>query len=226
VTVTLTNGAGVPLSFAPRAWSLWKRAAGRWWRVVAGAPPHATATLAPDATHSWSLSVDNGRVDGPPLPAPDGARSLEVAGLGGGDYALGTVGGLVPPASEGPSLALAGRFALDGPPVEVRQTSTVTSVDRDGSLVRVVARPRSEDRYRRATAVVERAPEAEGRPVVAEQVLQSRVLRDTLPVLRPGVERVELEASTARDPPFGVAEPFAVAFRGETVRVSVAPASR
>ncbi|MEF8773254.1 MAG: hypothetical protein V5A23_03135 [Halobacteriales archaeon] len=141
-----------------------------------------------------------------------GGRSFAFEHLGGGRYAAVAGYG----AETDRSAAL---VEFDAPPVEVTPTDDL-SVDRGDGAVTVTA-DRHGDETDDATLVVERADGADRR-LVAEQVMQRRDLRNTLPFFESGIDRVELRTDDAvarRASGFG-SGPLRFRYAGEAFRIA------
>jgi hypothetical protein len=113
-----------------------------------------------------------------------GGRGFTFDHLGGGRYAAVAGYGIETDRT-------AALVEFDAPAVEVTPTDDLRVEDRDGTVTVVSDRHGDGERAEDATVVVERADGAD-RELIAEQVLQRRGLRNTVPFFESGVERVEL----------------------------------
>lgn len=244
---TLRNDADSRFAFNDYGWSVWKRTGGEWFRVAPQQWPEPLRYLAPEEAHTWTLTVDNSRLDGVPaseasgkssgsersertdgnpLSPAQGRRSVTLVGLGGGTYAF-TIDGWFASENYENGLGFAARFELDGDPVELAPTNDVTA-RRDGDTVVVTADAESGDDSQTAAFVVRRVDGESGeggddgdvRRIIAEQALRDWNLRNTFPFFEDGVETVRLEGRSESAPPFGVAETGEIEYDGERYRIT------
>lgn len=215
----LRNDTDARFAFNDYGWSVWKRVDGEWFRVAPRQWPEPLRYLGPGETHTWTLTVDNSRLDGTPLSPVEGRRSVTLVGLGGGTYAF-TVDGWFESEDYENGVGFAARFELDGDPVELTPTDGVTEATRNGDTV-VVAGADSGSDARTAALVVRRADGESGddaddvRRIITEQALRDRTLRNTLPFFEEGVETVRLEGRASSASPFGVKDGDRIEYEGE-----------
>jgi hypothetical protein len=98
----------------------------------------------------------------------------------------------------------------------------VTAVEHDGEVVTVRANREDRDQSRIAAFELARTddPEGEVRKYVVEKAMRDCRLRNILLYFEPGIERVQLVEPNGTYPPFGVHEPMAIEFDGETYQVT------
>jgi hypothetical protein len=232
---SLTNDTGVRFAFNPYGWSVWKRVDGEWYRLAPAYWPEPLQYLPPGESHTWTVTVDNGRLDGSPLPNVQGTSSLTFAGFGGGTYAFVTDGWFATEDYES-GVGFAARFELDGDPVELTPTNEVTATTREGDTVVVETDVDAGGDGRMAAFVVTRVGDAADatengdeesgddddavRRLVVEQALRDRRLRNTLPLFEDGVETVRLVEPNATTPPFGVGDARRIEYDGVRYRLT------
>lgn len=222
---TLRNDADARFAFNDYGWSVWKRTDGEWFHVEPRYWPEPLRYLDSGEAHTWTLAVDNTRLDGSPLSPVEGRSSVTLVGLGGGTYAF-TVDGWFESEGYENGLGFAARFELDGDAVELAPTNEVTETARDGDTVVVSTDVESGDDARTVAFVVRRADGESGddggdaRRVIAEQALRDRKLRNTLPFFEDGVETVRLEEPNSSVPPFGVRGTERIEYEGERYRIT------
>ena len=247
----LRNGTERPFRFNPYGWGLWKRVDGVWHHVAPAGAPDLSATLRPGAVHAWSMTVDNGSLGSLlPVPEGGRTLSIGGLGGGQyGFTAVGefadsetestrtserptTAGGTTTPSRaatrttsgtdrDEPTIGLAAQVRLDGPALELEPTDLVTGTRQAGDRLRVITAPRTDAEFRKVTAVATRATDPDATDLIVEQALRNRVVRDTIPFFTSGVDRVELEAWTDREPAFGIETTSTVRFGGETYQITV-----
>lgn len=222
---TLRNDSDARFAFNDYGWSVWKRTDGEWFHVEPRYWPEPLRYLGSGETHTWTLTVDNTRLDGDPLSRVEGRRSVTLVGLGGGTYAF-TADGWFESEDYENGVGFAARFELDGDAVELAPTNEVTETTRDGDTVVVTTDVEAGDDARTAAFVVRRAGGAGGddadgvRRIIAEQALRDRKLRNTLPFFEDGVEAVRLEEPNSVVSPFGVGEAERIEYEGEQYRIT------
>lgn len=221
LSFTLRNVSSRRFTMNPWEWHVHKYVEGTWFHVAPRSWNVPAMELAPGDAHTWTLAVDNTRLDGSPLPVPRGTREIEIAGLGGGHYAFSTDGWFEDDDHDHQT-GVAALFELDGPSIDLRPTDEVTAVERDGAFVTVRADREDRDKSRVAAFELARTDDPDGtvRAFVVEKAMHDRRLRNTLPYFEPGVERVRLVEPDGTYPPFGVHEPTAIEFEGETYQVT------
>ncbi|UPW01984.1 hypothetical protein M0R88_07780 [Halorussus gelatinilyticus] len=196
----------------PLEWHLYELSDGEWYRVAPEMTPLPATHLYPGNTRTDALRVFYGE----PVPCEDGH---DVGHLGGGRYAF-TVG-----MDDGVTHAVA--FDLLGDPVAVTPSDAIVSVERDGdSLTATSARGDPDEEWSRPAtytlARVDTPPaDAEPRRLIAEQVLRRDRLRDAIGLLREhDAEAVTIREYDSGQPPFGVDEPYFVAYDGDAYRIA------
>lgn len=208
---SLTNDTGVRFAFNPYGWSVWKRVDGDWYRLAPVYWPEPLQYLPPGESHTWSVTVDNGRLDGSPLPNVQGTSSLTFAGFGGGTYAF-VIDGWFATEDYESGVGFAARFELDGDPVELAPTNEVTATAREGDTVVVEAQFKTDSAPKGDAFVVDRVDgetvdgEADVRRVIPEQAIRDQRLRNTLPFFEDGVETVRLVPTDSSWPIFGAGD--------------------
>lgn len=118
----------------------------------------------------------------------------------------------------------AARFDLEGPDLSLEPSAAVTSVERDGEVVRLGTDAEAQGDARLATYVLSRASDGEAvHTMVTEQAYRQWPLRDALAHAEAGVTEVRLRAATGAHPPFGVHndDPPAFVYDGTPWRVTV-----
>lgn len=202
-------------------WHVHKYVDGRWFHIAPRFWHVPAMDVASGESHTWTLTVDNTKLDGSPLPTARGTKAVDLAGLGGGQYAFGTTGWFEDGDHEYQT-GVAALFELDGPGIELRPTDEVTAVKADGETVTVRAEREDLDQSRIAAFELTRTDDPEGqvREYIVEMAMRNRRLRNTLPFFESGVERVRLVEPNSTYPPFGVNEPRAIAYGGETYQIT------
>ncbi|PSQ19407.1 hypothetical protein BRD00_01925 [Halobacteriales archaeon QS_8_69_26] len=186
--------------------------------------------LRPGGSHTWRITVDNTDLRDAEKVSGNvgGTTDVTVPALGGGTYAFAADGWFEGDGSTTSSVpeherqtAVAARFTVEGPALELSLSDWVTDTARDGDTVTVTPGDRPErESSRPATYVLRRDPDVEDpRTLVTEQVIREWPLRDALAALEPGVETVRVETTTGAYPAFGIHEPVAVEYEGETFGV-------
>lgn len=203
------------------AWRIWKFVDGSWFHVAPRFWNVPLMMVEPGQKHTWTLTVDNTRLDGSPLPTARGTGSIDIAGLGGGQYAFGTTGEF-PGDDNDHQTGVAALFELVGPKTELRPTDEVTEVEQDGHVLTVHAEREDLDQSRIAAFELTRTddPEGEVREYIVEMAMRDRRLRNTLPYFEQGIDQVRLVEPDSTYPPFGVNEPWAIRYEGETYQVT------
>ena len=222
LSFTLRNVSSREFTTNFYSWHVWKHVDRAWFHIAPRSWNVPAMMLGPGESHTWTLSVDNTRLDGSPLPVASGTREIDLAGLGGGQYAFGT-NGTFPDEDYEHQTGIAALFELDGPPIDLRPTGEVTNVERDGEVVTVRAERPDLDQSRITAFELARTddPEGEVRERIVEQVVRDRRLRNTLPYFESGIERVRLVEPNGTFPSLSVLEPTAITFEGETYQVTI-----
>jgi hypothetical protein len=184
-TFTAVNHTGETLGCG--FWRLFKLVDGAFYDLSPPARTGACRQLSPGERESYRVVAFSGE----PVAGDGDPRERHVGHLGGGVYAAlsgygtdgRTTGALV---------------ELDGPPVEIRPSDDVTA-ERDGATVTVRDARRGDAEAEPATATLTRVDADAARTLIPEQVGQpwNRALRNTLPFLGDGVDRVVLRTSVA-----------------------------
>jgi len=211
-------------------WTLSKRTPEGWFRIAPQFYPEPLHSLPAGHTHEWTLSVDN--AEEPTGGAPAEA-DIDVAGLGGGEYAF-TVGGWFPVGGDETLRVAAGaRFDLDGDPIELTPSGDLDT-SREGSTVTVTSPRDPSDDEPLSVLDVERVGEAGVPPErqihshITEQLLRPQMgvmgdpnpLRNAIPFFDDGVETVRYEAPSGVTPPFGLDDARFVDYDGEVYEVT------
>ncbi|WP_439026798.1 hypothetical protein [Haloarchaeobius sp. DT45] len=197
----LVNHTTEPVTGYRKNWQLYKRHGDGWKSLRTGAVRPSEAPLDPGQVESWSLLATNGE-------ALDAPGSLSMGHLGGGTYAFGVMY-----AAEGLFDYAAALVEVDAPPVTVEAEQGV-SVQQDGETVEVTA-PGHDGTSNLEATVLEPASSAET-TLVAEQVMQSEHLRNTIPFLtRPNVSAVRYRTPNRHWLTAG-GEPFRFTFDGQS----------
>jgi len=198
-------------------WRVLKYTDRGWVRVAPGMVPQPLHALPAGERHQWELTVDNTddqRVDS---YRTSQESTNVVEGLGGGHYAFVVDGHFR--ADYEDAHAFVARFRLDGPPLEIGSTGDLDSVTCADGVVEATATRDVADEP--ATYTLRRltgdAPE-EPRPLLAEQLLTERSLRDAIVLSRAyGADRVRLDDQSNSIPAVSDGPEF-VRFEGETYR--------
>lgn len=199
VSATLVNHATEPLSAS--RWAFFRLDGGRWFRLGPLFRRSALRPLVPGDRLTWRFELAH---DGRP-PAPDTSRSRDgrFGFLGGGVYALAgrraatdrLFGAVL--RVEAPPLAVRptddARVTRDGPRVTVRTAPAGSGGDSAIEVLQLDRLPLGDATATRTTTGDDGADPL--RRLVAEQVMRSRGLRNTLGVVGEGVERVRLRAN-------------------------------
>lgn len=189
---TLANGTDSVYHTNFYDWSLWKRVDGAWWKVLPWVVPEPLHRIAPGASHTWTLRVDNDRYGSDPLADTVAADAeLRVAALGGGEYAF-AVDGWFGSYDEGATVAFAVPFELAGAPLELRPTGDVTGTHRDGDTVVVETAPEADGDGPDALLVRRVEAASDARRLLPEHAVRDPRLRNTLPYFEPDVDAVRL----------------------------------
>jgi hypothetical protein len=184
-------------------WSVYRLRNGSWHELGPLYGDRVARFLPPGGRHRWRFELAH---DGPAGGGASGSGVARLGHLGGGNYAI--VAG-----ETGEELRPAALVRLDAPPLTVRPTGDARAT-RDGDTVRVRSDPPTDDRPpERAVLLVERLPLGGGtatprpsvtptdaadrglRRLIAEQVMRSRGLRNSLAFVESGVEIVRLRTS-------------------------------
>ena len=231
-TLTLANDTDHDYRVNFYGWTLSKRVDDEWYRIAPMATLQPLHTLPADETHEWTLAVDNGKE---PTGGTGAKADIDIAGLGGGEYAF-TVGGWFPAGGgeDGSfSVATGARFELDGDPVELTATGDFET-SRDGSTVTVTSSREPSENEPLSVVTVERVGEAgvpPERPIrerITEQLLRPRMdvmgepnpLRNTVPFFEDDVDTVRYVAPSGVWPPFGLDDAKYVAYDDEVYEVT------
>jgi len=230
-TLTLANDTDHDYHVNFYGWALSKRTPRGWFRIAPLATLTPLHTLPAGETHEWTLVVDNGEEPAGGIAAK---ADIDIAGLGGGEYAF-TVEGCFPVGGgeDDPFPVAAGaRFDLGGDPVELTPTGDLDT-SRDGSTVTVASNREPSEDEPLSVLTVERVGEAgvpPGRQIhyrVTEQLLRPGVLlgepnplRNAIPFFEDGVDTVRYEAPSGSNPPFGVEDTRYVAYEDEVYEIT------
>ncbi|WP_439025920.1 hypothetical protein [Haloarchaeobius sp. DT45] len=218
LSFTLTNDTETTFTTNFYDWGVWKRVDGEWFHVAPRQVPVPATMLEPGQSHTWTVTVDN--ADTSALAFTEGTESVTIGGLGGGEYAF-TTGGWFETTDHEQQTGLTSLFTVDGPPVELEPSRTVTGTARDGDVVTVDRDIETGYNGRRCEYHVTRVESAsDPRRLITEQVLRLRHLRDTLAFFEPGVETVRLVEENAVYPPFGIDEAQYVEYDGQTYEIT------
>lgn len=228
IEFTLRNDGDERFATNFYGWRMDKHVDGEWHRVAPLATPQPLMFVDSGASHFWTVTPDNsGLADGDRIRDESGTESLTLTGVGGGIYAFRARGWVEDARSE-EILALAATFELQGEPLELTPTNAIASVewteDADGDDVLVVRSDRGEDtEYQRSGAYeleVVDEPDADPRPVIAEQVIRDDQLRDAIALARErDAARVRLEGYDGTTPIFGRGSDGLYEYRGTYYRV-------
>lgn len=166
-------------------WTLYKLVDGRFFHLWPDERTATCRTLAPGATKTFRLQAFNGA----PPPRGGVGRGAVRGHLGGGRYAV-VVGYNDANEMSGALVELAGS------PVDVVPTDDVHATRIGSAVFATATRQVTNDRTTAATVTLTRTDDA-ALVKIPEQVLRPRhrVLRNTLPFLRDGVERVVLNTA-------------------------------
>jgi hypothetical protein len=227
-TLTLANDSGYEYRANFYGWTLSKRVDGDWYRVAPQFYPDPLHVLPSGNSHEWTFSVDNSEQ---PTGGASSESDIDIAGLGGGEYAF-TVGGWFRVGEQTVNVAAGTHLTLDGPELELTPAGD-PDVSRDGSTVTVTATREPAENEEPSLLVVERidredVSESEIHDRIAEQLLRPRMstmgdpnpLRNALPFFEDGVETVRYEAPSGVTPPFGLDEPYVVRYDGGIYRAT------
>lgn len=216
-------------------WQLSKRVDGEWFRVAPQFYPEPLHSLPAGDTHEWTLLVDNSEE---PTGGAATEEDIELAGLGGGEYAFAVTGWFPLEDGEGDGsetfdVAVAARFELDGDPIELTPSGDLDTSREDGTVTVTSSHEPNEDEPL-SVLTVERVgeegvpPERQIHERIAEQLLRPGMgvmgdpnpLRNAVPFFEDGVETVRYEAPSGVTPPFGVDEPRFVRYDGEVYEIT------
>ncbi len=225
-TFALENDTEHAFSLNFYDWGLHKRVDDRWYYITPQGIPEPLHTLPAGDTHEWTFAVG----DGDELSSgPASESAIDVAGLGGGEYAFETSGWFDSGDHEH-RVGLGARFRVKGAPLELTAPEGLSGA-RDGDTV-VVTRDGADGKPTEAF-VVARVGEA-GIPFekqihqhVAEQLVRPEpgrsrpLLRDALAFSEDGVETVRLEEAGEFDPPFPRDERYYFEYRGAIYEAAV-----
>ncbi len=207
-------------------WALYRRENERWNLVAPRFVNQPLMELPPGQSHAWDLSLSS-RTPADRGLHTSGTDDVSVRPVGGGTYAF-AIDGWFPEQTATPThehkTMFATRFELEGPDLTLEPSNAVTSVTRDGDVVRVEATGDTNEDARQATYVLSRASEAEAvHELVTEQAYRQWPLRDALAHAEDGVTEVRLRAGTSTHPAFGVHndDPPSFTYDGTPWRVTV-----
>lgn len=225
---TLSNTRDETFNLNPYGWRLDKSVDGTWRIIQPWAVNVPLLPLEPGRRYSWEVTVDNTDL-GRPLEPAEGDETLTFSGLGPGTYAFG-IDGWFESEDHERQTAFISVFELQGDPMELVPTNTVSETKRTGDTVTVVVETAGDrDRYTLVVTRVESAPE-EPRKLPTEQVMLVTPLRNALAHFEDGVRQVRVE--TGGDPEFlfrgddGVSGPWTyVEHGGRVYEVERGPAS-
>lgn len=201
IAFTLTNRRDRPFNANFYRWELRKRVDGEWHGTVpTRASANAESSLAPDSSHTWSVSIRNDALGKPVEPVTADA-SLSLRALGGGTYSFVIVGSYGRRGQSWvenqPIVAYAAPFRLEGDALRLVPTNAVRNVARDGSAVTVTV---GADDPSGAITVTKRPSGVDGgRTYVTESVYGIPSLRNALAQFEDGVDEVTVRT----DDPFG-----------------------
>lgn len=234
-TLTLANDTDHEYRVNFYGWTVSKRVDGEWYRIAPQYHPEPLHVLPSGATHEWTLAVDNGEA---PTGGAAAEQDVDLAGLGGGEYAF-SVSGWFPVNEDGGGgdesfrVAAGARFDLEGDPLELTPVGD-PDTSRDGATVTVTSSEEPSEEAPLSVLTVERVGEAgvpPSRPIrdrIVEQLLRPRMgvmgdpnpLRNALPFFEDGVDTVRYEAPSGVTPPFGLDEPYYLGYDDEVYEVT------
>lgn len=229
-TLTLANDTDYEYRANLYGWTLSKRTAEEWFDIAPQFSPEPLHVLPPGASHEWTFSVDNGEE---PTGGSAAMEDVDLAGLGGGEYAFTVGGWFALEDDETVRVAAGARFNLDGDPVELTPTGELDT-SRDGSTVTVTSPREPSEEEPLSVLVVERVGEAGVPPEqpinerITEQLLRPRMdvmgdpnpLRNTIPFFEEGVETVRYEAPSSVNPPFGLDERYYLGYEDDVYELA------
>lgn len=195
-TVSLVNNRDEAYNANFYNWRILKHVDGQWYSAVARRfSPADESSLAPQESHTWSLSVSNDGLERPVAPVTSDEQ-LPVRALGPGRYAFVVVGSYgrhgQSMTDNQPFIGYAATFTLAGDDLELVPTNRVRSADRDGETVTVTVG--SNDPDRAVTVSRRSSAQASNDALVTEHITETvygnPLLRDVLAQFEPGVERV------------------------------------
>lgn len=233
-TLTLANDTDHEYRTNFYGWTLSKRVDGEWYRIAPQYHPEPMHVLPSGTTHEWTLAVDNSEA---PTGGAAAEEDVDLAGLGGGEYAF-TVSGWFPVTDDDGDdesfyVAAGARFDLEGDPLELTSVGDLDA-SRDGSTVTVTSSEEPTEETPLSVLTVERVGEAgvpPSRPIrdrIVEQLLRPRMdvmgdpnpLRNALPFFEGGVDTVRYEAPSGVTPAFGLDEPYYLGYDDEIYEVT------
>lgn len=215
---TLSNDTDATFKTNFYDWAVSKRVDGQWYRIAPRIVLQPLMSVDPGGSHTWRLSVDNSQLDGRPLEDPSATEEVDIAGLGGGEYAF-TTSGWFGEGNHDRQIGLAARFSLSGDPVELVPTDGVTETVRDGDTF-VVHTGDGPGGERFTGFALERTDADPDRTLIAEQAIRDRWLRNTLPYFEDGIDTVRLADPSGGFPASPVRDGDVIGYRGESFRVS------
>lgn len=224
IEFTLYNRSSSRIDCNFYAWHVLKRVDGRWHHVAPLGHPSPLMSIASGSSHAWTLTPTDGVVAaGETVPTAEGTESVELPALGGGQYLFGTTGRFSEDDLD-ERTAFVARFELEADSLPLTPTHYIEGVSREGDVVVAESSRQVDSDYARLAAYeLERVddPDEEPRPVVTEQVVRDRHLRDALALaLEHDAEHVRIEEYDATFPPFGVQDAEYYEYEGEQYRVT------
>jgi len=224
VSFTLHNTSERALNTNFYNWRVHKQVDGEWYSVAPRFVNQPLMRVPPGGDHTWTLTVDNSGVEsGKPVRGVSATEDIEIAGLGGGHYAL-RARGWFDTADHEHAAVFAATVDLDAPTLRLTPTDAIQGTEQDGQTLIAESdrgNPDDED-FRRGAFVVDALDDAEpDRRLITEQLLRRPRLRDTVALaLDREVTTVRLVEYDGTYPLFGVREPYSFAYQDETFRVS------
>jgi hypothetical protein len=218
VEFTLTNRREAAYTTNFYRWGLYKRVDGQWYSVVRRWVDGGDSTLASGERHSWTFSIDNSTLSKPVEAVRSNGGETTLRGLGGGTYAF-----LLPGSHEDVSMVInsdniisyATQFTIDGSPLDLVPTDTVTDVSRTGDTVEVTVGNNNARTEWIITRTTETPPDQTPHErIITEQLYGRPALRSAFAHFDEDIERVVLRTRGGGLIPGGY-----VTFDGTTYRI-------
>lgn len=192
MTFTLENTRNKTFNMNPYGWRLHKLVDGTWHFLQPWIVKQPLLMLASGKSYSWDITVDNTKLD-QPIEQESGANQLTFSGLGSGRYAFGVEGWFDNENGERET-AYVTTFEVEGDPMELTPTTTVTETNRSGESVTVnVGSSGEQDRH---TLIVTRVDETTEitQSLITEQVMLMTPIRNALAYFDTDIRQVRVES--------------------------------
>lgn len=188
--VVMLNESSGALTMNPHNWVFSKKVNGRYVQILPGVQPQPIKELDSGESHKWKVTIDNTNLGWVGEEISASPKNINITGLGPGTYKFSTQATIQELLGKN-QVSEEIQIKIDGDPIELSKTDSISSVQKNGDVVEVSLT--TESASRESTVVVEHGSGG-GQRLILEQVMQSEILRNSIPFLLQDVDKVEIKA--------------------------------